>query len=98
MNQLYLATVPPFGTSADASQSLFNLSSFSMNSVTKFFCLVATLSLICLTSFANIATAPGGPGHPGDFDLRDGDRVVYLGDTLIEREQYHGWLLSLIHI
>lgn len=92
MNQLYLATVPPFGTSADASQSLFNLSSFSMNSVTKFFCLVATLSLICLTSFANIATAPGGPGHPGDFDLRDGDRVVYLGDTLIEREQYHGWL------
>ena len=26
------------------------------------------------------------------FELRDGDRVVFLGDTLIEREQYHGWV------
>ncbi|MBT5903234.1 MAG: hypothetical protein HOH58_14105, partial [Opitutaceae bacterium] len=52
---------------------------------------LATFSLICLTSFA-IQTAPGSPGQPGDFDLHDGDRVVYLGDTLIEREQYHGWL------
>jgi len=26
------------------------------------------------------------------LELRDGDRVVFLGDTLIEREQYHGWI------
>ncbi|MGH8016691.1 MAG: hypothetical protein ACREIA_00090 [Opitutaceae bacterium] len=26
------------------------------------------------------------------FELRDGDRVVFLGDTVIERDQYHGWL------
>lgn len=26
------------------------------------------------------------------FDLRDGDRVVFLGDTLIEREQHFGYL------
>jgi hypothetical protein len=26
------------------------------------------------------------------FALRDGDRVVFLGDTLVEREQYHGWI------
>jgi putative heme-binding domain-containing protein len=26
------------------------------------------------------------------FELRDGDRVVFLGDTLVEREQYHGWI------
>ena len=50
-----------------------------MNSVTKILCLFATLLLATATSSA-------------DFDLRDGDRVVYLGDTLIEREQYHGWL------
>jgi len=25
------------------------------------------------------------------FELRDGDRVVFLGDTLVEREQYYGW-------
>lgn len=29
---------------------------------------------------------------PAAFELRDGDRVVFLGDTLIEREQYHGWV------
>ncbi len=26
------------------------------------------------------------------FDLRDGDRVVFLGDALIEREQYQAWV------
>src|SRR6476646_11039747 len=26
------------------------------------------------------------------FELRDGDRVVFLGDTLIEREQHFGYL------
>src|SRR5688572_24059460 len=26
------------------------------------------------------------------FELKDGDRVVFLGDAFIEREQYHGWI------
>ena len=26
------------------------------------------------------------------FELRDGDRVVLLGDTLVEREQSYGWI------
>lgn len=39
--------------------------------------------LVCLIAFTATASA---------FDLHEGDRVVYLGDTLIEREQYHGWL------
>ncbi|MES2694797.1 MAG: PVC-type heme-binding CxxCH protein [Verrucomicrobiota bacterium] len=26
------------------------------------------------------------------LELKDGDRVVFLGDTLIEQEQYHGWI------
>ena len=26
------------------------------------------------------------------FELKDGDRVVFLGDTVIEREQYHAWI------
>ena len=26
------------------------------------------------------------------FELRDGDRVVFLGDTLVEREQSYGWI------
>ena len=43
---------------------------------------VATISIVLtLTATANGAEP---------FDLKDGDRVVFLGDTLIEREQYHG--------
>ena len=26
------------------------------------------------------------------FELKDGDRVIFLGDTLIEREQSYGWI------
>lgn len=26
------------------------------------------------------------------FELREGDRVVFLGDTLMEREQQFGWI------
>ena len=29
---------------------------------------------------------------PAPLELRAGDRVVFLGDTLMEREQYHGWI------
>ena len=29
---------------------------------------------------------------PAPFELRDGDRVVFLGDTLMEREQQFGWM------
>jgi putative heme-binding domain-containing protein len=32
-----------------------------------------------------------------NFELRDGDRVVLLGDTLIEREQESGWLETILH-
>ena len=28
--------------------------------------------------------------------LRDGDRVAFIGDTLIEREQYSGWIELLL--
>jgi putative heme-binding domain-containing protein len=36
-------------------------------------------------------TSPAAPPAAA-FELKDGDRVVFLGDTLIEREQYHGWV------
>lgn len=29
---------------------------------------------------------------PLPFELREGDRVVFLGDTLMEREQQYGWI------
>jgi hypothetical protein len=43
------------------------------------------LALFCpLFAFA---AAPQKP-----FELRDGDRVVFIGDTLIEREQHYGYV------
>jgi len=36
--------------------------------------------------------------EPSKFELRDGDRVVFLGNTLIEREQKYGhweWMLTM---
>jgi hypothetical protein len=29
---------------------------------------------------------------PKQFELRDGDRVVFLGDTLVEREKDYGYI------
>ncbi|MEM9587267.1 MAG: PVC-type heme-binding CxxCH protein [Planctomycetota bacterium] len=37
-------------------------------------------------------TLGAGTLSAAEFQLRDGDRVVLLGDGLIEQEQYHGWL------
>ena len=31
------------------------------------------------------------PTARGAFELHDGDRVVWLGSTLVEREQRDGW-------
>jgi lysophospholipase L1-like esterase len=36
--------------------------------------------------------------QPSRFELRNGDRVVFLGDTLIERDQRHGYLETLLSI
>ncbi|MBU6401879.1 MAG: hypothetical protein KGS61_16305, partial [Verrucomicrobia bacterium] len=33
---------------------------------------------------------PAEPPRP--FELREGDRVVFVGDTLVEREQEYGYL------
>lgn len=44
------------------------------------------------TVAAKIPAAHGKPGEAVKFELRDGDRVVLLGNTLIERDQRFGYL------
>lgn len=44
--------------------------------------------LLCLT--LPLVLAPAAPAA-GPLSLKDGDRVVLLGNTLIEREQKYGW-------
>ncbi|MEM7558097.1 MAG: PVC-type heme-binding CxxCH protein, partial [Planctomycetota bacterium] len=50
-----------------------------------FFACAAIISAVC--SFLSLS-----PAVAQEFELRDGDRVVLLGDALIEQEQYSGWL------
>jgi lysophospholipase L1-like esterase len=47
--------------------------------------------LICLVCCL-LHVLPSQAQAPPPFELRDGDRVVFLGDTLLEREQYHGYI------
>ena len=46
--------------------------------------LLLLLALLCAAVTSTRAAAP--------FELKDGDRVIFLGDTLIEREQTYGWI------
>ena len=48
--------------------------------------------LVAATSASSAAAAPK------PFELRDGDRVVLIGDTLIEREQNYSHLETLFHL
>jgi len=43
--------------------------------------------LLAVSSLLTFAAAPRNP-----FELRDGDRVVFIGDTLIEREKDYGYI------
>ena len=45
-------------------------------------------SLLVILAFTSVIAATFAPR----FEIRDGDHVVFLGDTIIEREQHHGWI------
>jgi enterochelin esterase family protein len=51
----------------------------------------ALLVLLALTAARAATPAPR-------FELRDGDRVVFLGDTLVEREQSYGWIELMLTV
>ena len=58
---------------------------------------------IVLAVFLSLVVPCFGQGIPGDqgaprprFEFKDGDRVVFLGDTMIEREQAEGYIETSI--
>ena len=56
------------------------------------FPVVVTLVAVLLFG-ATAKRVTASPGQPPDaFELRDGDRVVFLGNALIERAQEHGYI------
>jgi len=42
------------------------------------------------------ADAASPPAGPAGFELKDGDRVVFVGDALIERDASHGYLETVL--
>jgi len=48
--------------------------------------LAACLAALLTAAALRAATAPA------PFELRDGDRVAFVGDGLVEGEQFHGWI------
>ena len=59
--------------------------------------LITLVTLIFTMASSWMPSLSGAEAVP-PFELRDGDRVILLGDTLIEREQYHGYFESRLHL
>ncbi len=79
-------TVPQLATLVSFGSFPVAFTPYSMSRRSCVFLLPLFLAVI--TGFSTvIRAAPAAP-----FELRADDRVVFLGDTLIEREQYHGWV------
>src|SRR5260370_10982113 len=55
-----------------------------------------TFSFLLLICFGLVALAPASAADR--FELLDGDRVILLGNTLIEREQRYGYWETLLTI
>jgi putative heme-binding domain-containing protein len=53
------------------------------------------IALILLAGLWSVWSAPGAHAKP--FQILDGDRIVLIGDTLIEREQEYGCLEALMN-
>ncbi len=53
---------------------------------------MAKTILMALAAPTNAPRSAGVPPASNRFELKDGDRVIFLGDTLIEREQHFGWI------
>src|SRR5438045_3035628 len=43
-------------------------------------------------AFASLFASSRAADQPAPFELRDDDRVVFVGDAFIEGEQQHGWI------
>src|SRR6266436_1920273 len=53
-------------------------------------------SLLLVLLAAGLAFSAASAPRPDPFQLNDGDRVVFLGDALVEREQSYGYVEFLL--
>jgi hypothetical protein len=52
----------------------------------------AVLAFLCLF----VSASPALRAASAPFELREGDRVVFLGDTFVERAQYSAWIETML--
>ena len=58
--------------------------------------LLALMAVLCGLLTLGFAGPQGSAAQAASFELRDGDRVVLLGSTLIEREQNYGYWETML--
>ena len=66
--------------------------SMTTNNGSKSIAGVQAVRLHILAAICLLSVTAGASADSRSFELRDGDRVVLIGDTLIEREQYAGYV------
>ncbi len=54
--------------------------------------------VVALSLVAFVAISPARAADPPKLELKDGDRIVYLGNTFAERDQSYGYLETLLTI
>lgn len=71
-----------------------------MRWIGRFACVVVCVFLcVCLCPPAAVRAADDGPAtRPEPFELKDGDRVVFLGNTFTERAQLHGYVETALTV
>ena len=56
-----------------------------------------TMRMFCLCVLISTAMCCMSPqSQASEFELKDDDRVVFLGDALVEQEQYFGWVEAML--
>ncbi|MFK7734657.1 MAG: PVC-type heme-binding CxxCH protein [Pirellulaceae bacterium] len=56
------------------------------------FCSSSNATALVSTLFAVLLCASNATGADSQFELKQNDRVVFVGDALIEQAQYNGWI------
>lgn len=56
-----------------------------------------TLAVACLVAFTETSDVVRAADAPAKLELKKGDHICIIGNTLAERMQHYGWLETLLH-
>ncbi|MDG2222051.1 MAG: HEAT repeat domain-containing protein, partial [Rubripirellula sp.] len=64
----------------------------NLNCASSIYAMKTIQSLVAVITFATCLISLAPFANAATWELREGDRVVLLGDALVEQEQYSGWI------